>query len=109
MKFTVDDFQRVLDSYSVGKIEAVFPCGEFNLTDKIVIQRVLTSTNQGLYMILFAHHDVIHETWWSSKQDELVKRFMIGCGLKHAKNLTVHGESYNADHKLNSYFFVFSL
>ncbi len=84
---TNTQIQSVLDSYSIGLMGKAYHLEPVTLiynSKHIEMQREIIETNQGLFLLVNAESDLLHDFWWNSKKFDWEKQLKTAIGVKHA-------------------------
>ncbi|OGK66567.1 hypothetical protein A2313_00990 [Candidatus Roizmanbacteria bacterium RIFOXYB2_FULL_41_10] len=110
-----DQIQRVLDSYSIGKLIKSYRLDDINYSDKfskIPVYRFLIETTHGLFLLLGSNEDKFQYSWWASQENSFskkLKRLKKQAGLQSAKVMKTQPHKTDTDHKFNQRFMLFNL
>lgn len=109
-KLNQDQLQSILDNYSVGKIITTLVLSDVivNSDKAIKLSRFLAETNQGMYLVVFAPNDELHDLWWSSDSADFASKLSTALKLKNAKILLTNQDT-NTVHKFDLRISVFTL
>lgn len=105
-----DQSQAILDNYSAGRVVSTLMLADVLVSDEkdINLSRCLAETNQGMYIIVFAQNDDLHNLWWSSDSKDFTTTLFNALKLKNAKILLTNQDTTTV-HKFDLRISVFSL
>lgn len=109
--FTMNQLQSVIDSYSIGKIEANFSLNKANFEYKgstVSLNREFIETNQGLYLLVFSENNSLHSAWWESSESSFADLLSKSNKIKNCK-LLLNNSNVDTVHKYDYRFCLFAL
>ena len=110
---STQQYQQVLDAYSVGRIrqlttlpkEATVGTGSAAAN----LEQVIIQTNRGLFLLVNAIDETIHQLWWGTDAPTYALQLMTDLKLVSAEPLaTKHDEVFTV-HRFDRRFSVFQL
>lgn len=112
----LENYQQILDSYSVGKITFHHLLDEIKTDDKnseIIFSRVILETTQGIYLLVFGNEELLHPLWWNSPNQEFIHKIKKLANIENAEALD-HGlnqdnQPIDTTHKFDMRFVLFRI
>lgn len=110
---STQQYQQVLDAYSVGRIrqlttlpkEATVGTGSAAAN----LEQVIIQTNRGLFLLVNAIDETIHQLWWGTDAPTYALQLMTDLKLVSAEPLATERDEVFTVHRFDRRFSVFQL
>lgn len=106
-------YQQVLDAYSLGKIRQLTTLPEnasIGTGDAAApLEQVIIQTNRGLFLLVTAIDETIHQLWWGADALTYSVQLMTALQLCYAQPLSTQRDELFTVHKFDRRFSVFQL
>jgi len=112
-QLSTQQYQQVLDAYKVGRIHqlttlpkaATVGAGSTTAT----IEQVIVQTNRGLFLLVNAIDETIHQLWWGTDAPTYALQLMTDLKLVSAEPLATKRDEVFTVHRFDRRFSVFQL
>lgn len=112
-QLSTQQYQQVLDAYSLGTIHQLTTLPEAARIDSgdtaTNIEQVIIQTNRGLFLLVHAVDESIHQLWWGSDALTYSVHLMGALQLFHAQPLSTQHDEVFTVHRFDRRFSVFQL
>ena len=110
---STQQYQQVLDAYSLGKIRQLTTLPKAALIGSgdtaANLEQVIIQTNRGLFLLVTAIDEKIHELWWGSDALTYSMHLMTALRLCYAQPLSTQQDEVFTVHRFDRRFSVFQL
>ena len=109
----MQQYQQVLDAYSLGKIRCLTTLPKAALVGAgsapATLEQVIIQTNRGLFLLVNAIDETIHQLWWGVDALTYSVQLMTALQLVYAQPLATQHDEVFTVHRFDRRFSVFQL